>query len=104
MVEQLIGDISHGPNYLIGRRGRSKKRKESPPNISKLKEEMADEMNKKIQHCLAFAITKLAADNPNLKVNVEELFAAMPFDVSNDELQDDSNSSDSNEAETSKGD
>ncbi|CAH9127220.1 unnamed protein product [Cuscuta epithymum] len=104
MVEQLIGDISHGPNYLIGRRGRSKKRKEPPPHISKLKEEMADEMNKPIQHCLAFAITKLAADNPNLKVNVEELCAAMSFGVCKDQLQDDSNSSDSNETEVSKGD
>lgn len=80
--EAEIDFEAHGPNWLVGRTGRTRKSaKKQPENIGhtdsadleKMRKEIAAEMDDKMNKKLGKILGRLAEMNPTLNVNVEEL-------------------------------
>lgn len=73
---------AHGPNWLVGRSGRTRKTKNKDlqktddkklAELAKIKEELSTEMEEKMNQKLKAILGKIAKVNPTLQMNVEEL-------------------------------
>ncbi|KAK1373229.1 hypothetical protein POM88_029422 [Heracleum sosnowskyi] len=91
----------HGPNWLVGRSGRTRRTKKNMPKkdhtdsaeLAKVREEIVVEMQEKMKKKLRKIFEKLAEMNPTLNVNVEELCA----ESSDDEVDADDDEDDEDE-------
>lgn len=71
----------HGPNWLVGRTGITRKTKKAAMKIenansselAKIRDELASEMEDKMNKKLEKILGKLAEENPSLNINVKEL-------------------------------
>ncbi|WCJ37370.1 hypothetical protein M5689_018515 [Euphorbia peplus] len=95
-VEQLIrGDVAHGPTWLDGRHGRPQiSKKHSRENTSdsyvedltakikyNLEREMEEKMDKRLKETLTLILKKLAKDNPNLKIDLEDIYGGLSSEI-----------------------
>ncbi|XP_065876885.1 uncharacterized protein [Euphorbia lathyris] len=93
-VDQLIcGDSSHGSTWLVGRRGVPKKLKKQSatevPNsyveelTTKIRDQLANDMKQQMRDNMTWMINKLGEANPNLKVDVDEMFGGISCENEN---------------------
>ncbi|KAL6582166.1 hypothetical protein OROMI_006180 [Orobanche minor] len=75
--------MTHGPNSLVGRSGRTRKSKKDMSKIDnknsaqlkQLRDDLASEMEDKMNQKLEKILGKLAEQNPSLNINIKELCA-----------------------------
>ncbi|KAL8121437.1 hypothetical protein AgCh_018240 [Apium graveolens] len=89
---------AHGPNWLLGRSGRTRKSNKKlektghidSADVEKMREEIAAEMDDKLNKKLKKILGRLAEMNPAINVNVDELCAesSVEADASDDDEKD----------------
>ena len=87
-----IDFAAHGPNWLVGRSGRTSKTRNittyesrKAEELATLRKEIAAEMEDKLNKKLKTILEHLAEKNPSLHINVDELCASGQSEESEDE-------------------